>query len=182
MDEAKVSQHAAELSNMENEYLLGLWNTAGPDDLTPEGLQALRQVLKQRLGLLPRKGVLYEPAAFRGQDTYYDKEKIETLSVRLHGFSTLFLGLTILAVIAVMAAFIGTAVTLADPAGTGPNLVEIVYSAAGLFPFVEGALVAATLVYVLRAASEGLLLLMDIESNTRAAQRPQSEPDRKSKE
>jgi hypothetical protein len=171
MDKHRLDQHTKELSNLETEYLLALWSKAGANEWTAEGAQALAQVLRDRLGFLPSRGVNYEPAAIRPADTYYDRDRLEALSSRIDGISSIFLGVAILAGIAAALALLASLFALFQQPAALTSLLDVVYSFASTLPFLQAALVSATLAYVLRAISEGILLLIDVEENTRASQR-----------
>jgi hypothetical protein len=162
MDDTKVSQHASHFSQMDTEYLLGLWSSADTGSYTPEGMEALRQVLHQRLGLLPQQGVQYTP-----HETYFEQSRLETVSDRLDTLSSLFLIIAALAALAFLAALVSVGVNIASNAGAFLDLLDVTYSIASVLPFLQAAFVAIAFVYLLRGASQALLILADIEANTR---------------
>jgi hypothetical protein len=163
MDDRKIAQYATHYSQIETEYLLSLWDSAETENFTPEGLHALTQVLQERLGLLPQQGQRYLPS-----ETYFEQSKLEAVALRLETLSGLFLLIAALAGLGFIAGLI-TAVASIAQAGPFLSLLDITYPIASILPFLQAAFSAIALVFVLRAASQGLLILMDIESNTRPA-------------
>jgi len=55
---ATQNEYKRNFTELDTEYLIGLWDKSTDDDFTPEALAALRQVIIERLGVLPSRGLL----------------------------------------------------------------------------------------------------------------------------
>ncbi len=165
IDEQRVARHSAQLAEMDTQALVNLWANSEDADWTPEGIEAIKSLLRERAGFVPEKRVgshlLIHP------DTYHDHDKIIGLALRLTSLSWLFLLLAALALIpVVLAAQAWGSGAIAGAAFEdwlrffGPSLVSALQSG----------LISIALFLAVRAASEVVLVLMDIEQNTRPQQ------------
>jgi len=97
-------------------------------------------------------------------DTYHNHENLITLSLRINAFSWVFVALACVA-------FLGAIGVLASVLPSIRNdeslLRTIPVLSAYLTSPLQAVAVSLALFLLLRAASEGLLLLMDVEDNTR---------------
>ncbi len=165
LDPQRLARHEAELGQMDLESLLHLWATSMDEDWTPEGLQAIRGILQDRVGYVPERKPAPPGASTPGADTYHDRDRLITLSVRLSGLSWVFIILAGLAVFPIVAILVNWAsTTWADPLTVGDWLQ---FYGGTVVNGLQSAIVSLTLFLVARVGSEMVFLMMDLEHNTR---------------
>jgi len=149
---------------MDTEALIRLWTSSRDGDWTPEGLQAIRRLLEDRVGYIPEK----KPNPLSPQpdtDTYHDHDKLLGLALRLSSLSPAFLVIAALSLLPVLA----TALSWAGGGFTGVTTQEwLRYFGASLVSAFQSGLVSIALFLVMKTVSEVIFLLMDIEHSTRS--------------
>ena len=161
-NEQQVGQHRARLQDMETEYLLGAWQIGTEDEWTPEGLEAIRRILSDRLGSVPPRpevGPLVSPSL---PDTYHDHDAIIGWSFRLQSVSWLLLAASILSLLSLVPGVFG----IISDVLFGQGYFGLEFGLPLLIPIASAA-VSFGLFMLLRAGSQALLLLLEIEDNTR---------------
>ena len=164
---ATQNEYKRNFTELDTEYLIGLWDKSTDDQFTPEGIAALREVIVERLGFLPTRGIPYGPPRSTGSSARYDRGRLESLSSRLDTLSTVCLGLAALALISGLGGFVYNLAGYIGQSSGRLTPLEIVLSIGAGFGSLQGALLLFILVYVLRTLAEGSLLLIDLETNTR---------------
>lgn len=166
LDMDKVGEHRRQLDSLETTHLADLWNAATEESWTPEGLEAIRQLLVERLGAVPpRHSASLPPEPTEEADTYHDPDRMLSISLSLNWLSWLSIAI---AVISGGGFLILLAASLFRMGLIPIDLQEVAYRTAGLWPFLQTFVVSISLGFLLRAFAEGLLVLMDIEDNTRS--------------
>jgi hypothetical protein len=97
-------------------------------------------------------------------DTYHNHENLVTLSLRINAFSWVFVALACVAVLGAIGVLLSVLPSMQiseSPLSAVPVLFAYLSSP------LETVAVSLAVFLLLRAASEGLLLLMDVEDNTR---------------
>jgi hypothetical protein len=165
LDPQRLARHQAELGQMDVASLLQLWATSMDDDWTPEGLQAIRSILQDRVGYVPERKPLPLGASTPPPDNYHDRDRLITLSVRLGGLSWVFIILAALAVFPIVATLLNWASSnWANPISVGEWLQ---FYGGAVVNGLQSAIVSLTLFLVARVGSEMVFLMMDVEHNTR---------------
>jgi hypothetical protein len=135
------------------------------EDWTIEGLAAVRKILQDRLGYLPERKPIPLRKDTRGSGTHHDRDRLVRLSTRLSSLSWVFLVLAVLALFPVVEAI----ANWLDTTWAQPLLVASwmqIYGAA-IVNGLQTALVSLALFLIGRIGPEVVLLLMDVEGNTR---------------
>jgi len=172
LNEEAVAHHRARLQTMETEYLLGAWQIGTLDEWTPEGLEAIRRILSDRLQTVPPRTESGFPVPPEPPDTYHDHAAVINWSFRLKSASWLLFAVTVLS----LASLIPGALEVVGDVLFGQGYFGLQFSLPFIIP-VSSAAMSFGLFLLLRAASQALLLLLDIEGNTRAAlPSPPSQP------
>jgi hypothetical protein len=97
-------------------------------------------------------------------DTYHNHENLVTLSLRINAFSWVFVALACVAILGAIGVLLSVFPSM--QISEAPLSAVPVLSAYLTSPL-ETVAVSLAVFLLLRAASEGLLLLMDVEDNTR---------------
>ncbi len=112
----------------------------------------------------PDSGAPISSAGESVPDTYHNHENLVTLSLRINAFSWVFVALACVAILGAIGVLLSVLPSMQiseSPLSAVPVLFA--YLASPL----ETVAVSLAVFLLLRAASEGLLLLMDVEDNTR---------------
>jgi hypothetical protein len=165
LDMAKVAEHRQHLDSLETTHLVDLWRAATERSWTAEGLEAIRQLLVERLGVVPPHEVPPpSPEESEEADTYHDPEKMLSISLTLNWLSWVFIVIAVLTGCAFLILLVATLLAMGPiPISAG----DVAYRTAGVLPFLQTFVISISLAFLLRAFSEGLLVLMDIEDHTR---------------
>jgi hypothetical protein len=165
LDPGLIAQHRAKLQVMETEYLLGAWQIGTAKEWTPEGLEAIRRLLLDRLGYVPPRVADANAQSSSVADTYHDHDSVLKWALRLEGASWLPLVLAVLALISL----IPEVFNFFQDVVLGGGNFQVEFGLNLLIP-AGIAVTSLSLFLLLRAASHALLILLDIEDNTRAEQ------------
>jgi hypothetical protein len=112
----------------------------------------------------PDSGAPIPSAGESVPDTYHNHENLVTLSLRINAFSWVFVALACVAILGA----IGVLLSVFPSMQNNESLLSAVpVLSAYLTGPLETVAVSLAVFLLLRAASEGLLLLMDVEDNTR---------------
>jgi len=165
LDPHLLARHQAELGQMDVESLLQLWATSLDGDWTPEGLQAVRSILQDRVGYVPERKPMPQDVSTSDPDSYHDRDRLITLSVRLSSLSWVFLVLAGLALFPIAVALVNWAST--DWAGPFSAGEWLQFYGGTVVNGLQSAIVSLALFLVARIGSEMVFLMMDVEYNTR---------------
>jgi len=119
------------------------------------------------MGLAPLETDRGAPAASAEgnvPDTYHNHDNLVNLSLRINAFSWVFVALACVAFLGAIGVLVSVLPNLRN---NESFLRTIPVLSAYLTSPLETVAVSLALFFLLRAASEGLLLLMDVEDNTR---------------
>jgi hypothetical protein len=162
LDSDRVANIRAKLNEMETEYLLGIWTSDRREEWTAEAFEAIRQILVERMGSVPPQSRA-EAVAPEAPDTYHDRGKLIGSAFHLRGVANGFLAVAILL-------GIGLVVSLGREVSLPLNLS--IFLSSNFLGTAFLILVASTCYLALRALGHVILLLLDIEDNTRARGSP----------
>jgi hypothetical protein len=119
------------------------------------------------MGLVPIEadsGAPIPSAEGSAPDTYHNHENLVTLSLRINAFSWVFVALACVAILGAIGVLLSV---LPSMRNSESLLSALPVLSAYLTDPLQTAAVSMAMFLLLRAASEGLLLLMDVEDNTR---------------
>jgi hypothetical protein len=159
--EEAVSRLKGKLSEFDTEYLQQIYEEGRHDEWTDAAFAAIRQILQDRAASLPAGQPATTPHHEEAPDSYFDKDKLISGSLRLTTLSNIFLALAVLSVL-------GGVVNAAMGLNQGMSFSELVqYPASWLIYPLQGAFTMLASYAILRVVAEVVFLLMDIEANTR---------------
>ena len=160
-EQEAVSRLKRKLGEFDTEYLQQIYDEDRHDEWTDAAFEAIRQILQERLGSLPARRPAESPPEEEAPDTYFDKGKLISASLRLAALAKVFLGLAVLSLLGGVANAV-----MQIRSGADASLLLQYWSSWLVYPL-TGFLTALAYYVVLRLVAELAFLLMDIEDNTR---------------